>query len=79
MTNEEASSVETLKKKVLELNKEIESLRLSNNEKIIGEYGASHLVPQLAAPRGQFWEKSSKLRIVSYAQKCNKIFISRDL
>jgi len=38
MTNEEASSVETLKKKVLELNKEIESLRLSNNEKIIGEY-----------------------------------------
>jgi hypothetical protein len=38
MTNEEASSVETLKKKVLELNKEIESLRSSNNEKIIGEY-----------------------------------------
>ena len=37
-TNEEASSVETLKKKVLELNKEIESLRSSNNEKIIGEY-----------------------------------------
>ena len=32
-------------------------------------YGASHLVPQLAAPRGQFWEKSSKLRIVSCAQK----------